>query len=68
LQNLPDLFVNLPVMPVIAAHGYAPDKHPQPASRDTHQQVQDVIGFLLLIGQIVELVVHDQSLFDWRLV
>jgi hypothetical protein len=64
LQDLPNFFIYLPIVPIIASHGYAPDEYPQPASRDTHQQVQDVIGFLLLIGQIVELVVHDQSLFD----
>jgi hypothetical protein len=68
LQNLSDLLVDLSVVPIIAAHGYAPDEYPQPASQDTHQQVQDVIGGFLLTGQIVELVVHGSSVFDWRLV
>lgn len=68
MQNLLDLLVELPVVPIIAAHGYAPDKHPKTARHDAHQQVQDVIGGFLLTIQIVELIIHALPFLDWCLV
>lgn len=57
-HDLIDLLVELLVVCVIAPHGDAPDEEPQPASRDAHQQVQDVVGFLFLGGQYKQLFVH----------
>ncbi|MNG03260.1 hypothetical protein D3C84_863320 [compost metagenome] len=62
LQNLPDLLVDLPVVPIITTHVDTPNEDPQATRWDAHQQVQNVVGFPLLAGQVVELVVHAHSL------
>jgi len=62
LHDLTDLPVNLSVVPVIAPHGDSPHDQPKPSSQNGHDDVQNVIGFLLLGSQYKQFLVHWSSL------
>lgn len=52
LLDLLDLLVDLAIVPVIRTHGHTPYEQPQATCGDARQQEQDVVGGLLLAGQI----------------
>lgn len=67
LHDLTDLPVNLSVVSVVAPHGDTPHQQPEATRWNAEQQVHDVICILLLVSQVIELVVHDPSLWlGWR--
>lgn len=61
-HDLIDLLVELPVVGVIAPHGQPPNNQPEPPSQNGHDDVQNVIGFLLLGSQYKQFLVHWSSL------
>ena len=62
LHDLTDLPVNLSVVPVVASHRDPPNQQPDATGWYAQQQVQDVVGVLLLAGQKKQLFVHGASL------
>ena len=62
LHDLTDFPVNLSVVSFVASHRDTPNQQPDPTGWYAQQQVQDVVGVLLLVGEYKQFFVHGASL------